>query len=245
MPALSVFAADGGGSVGASFPAQEPELAREVVGAAHGNFKRLRELVDERPTLAEAAWDWGFGDWETALGAASHVGNREIALYLIGNGAAPTIFSATMLGQLDAVRAMVAAHPGLHRQKGPHGITLLAHAKAGGAEAKRVLEFLSSMDGADERPVLVPLSEEETALLTGTYQFGEGLRDHLKVGGENGRLTIMRPGGAPRNLFHVGGYAFYPAGAERVRVRFLMELGKAASLGVHDAGLRVSAKRAD
>jgi hypothetical protein len=28
--------------------------------------------------LARAAWDWGFGDWETALGAASHMGSRPI-----------------------------------------------------------------------------------------------------------------------------------------------------------------------
>ena len=40
--------------------------------------------------LACATLDWGFGDWETALGAASHVGRPEIAEYLIANGAEPT-----------------------------------------------------------------------------------------------------------------------------------------------------------
>jgi hypothetical protein len=63
----------------ATFPTQDPDVVREVVAVAHGNLKRLQELVDRRPTLALATWDWGFGDWETALGAASHVGNREIA----------------------------------------------------------------------------------------------------------------------------------------------------------------------
>ena len=45
--------------------------------------------VDARPSLAKAAWDWGFEDWEDPLGAASHVGNHEIAEYLIGHGARP------------------------------------------------------------------------------------------------------------------------------------------------------------
>ncbi|HEY7476157.1 MAG TPA: hypothetical protein VH679_14155 [Vicinamibacterales bacterium] len=76
------------------FPAQEPDVVREVVAVSHGNLARLRELVDRQPSLARASWDWGFGDWESALGAASHVGNREIAEYLLSKGARPTIFSA-------------------------------------------------------------------------------------------------------------------------------------------------------
>jgi len=62
--------------IAATFPTQDPDVVREVVTVAHFNIKRLRELVDRRPTLARAAWDWGFGDWETALGAASHMGKR-------------------------------------------------------------------------------------------------------------------------------------------------------------------------
>jgi len=61
----------------------------------------------------KAVWDWGFGDWESALGAASHVGNREIAEYLIAHGARPSLFSATMLGHLDVVKAFIAAQPGV------------------------------------------------------------------------------------------------------------------------------------
>ena len=61
---------------------------------AHGNVRRVRELVEDRPSLAKASWDWGFGDWEDALGAASHMGNREIAEYLIGHGARPTTVEA-------------------------------------------------------------------------------------------------------------------------------------------------------
>ena len=70
-----------------------------------------------QPTLSKATFDWGFGDWETALGAASHVGSREIAELLIANGAHPTIFSAAMLGQLDAVKAFVEAAPGIQKTR--------------------------------------------------------------------------------------------------------------------------------
>src|ERR1700756_3750718 len=134
------------------FPTQPPELVREMVTVAHFDLKRVRELVGARPSLARAAWDWGFGDWETALGAASHMGNRAIAEYLISQGARPSLFSATMLGQLEVVKAFVAAQPGAQRIRGPHSISLLGHAKAGGPEARAVFDFLESMDGAGDEP---------------------------------------------------------------------------------------------
>ena len=95
------------------FPTAPPDLAHEMVTVSHFNMKRVRELVESRPALARAAWDWGFGDWEDALGACSHTGNREIAEYLISKGARPTIFSAAMLGQLDVVKAFIAGSPGV------------------------------------------------------------------------------------------------------------------------------------
>ena len=137
-----------------SFPAQPVEIVREMVTVAHGDFKRVKELVDGRPSLAKAAIDWGFGDWEDALGAASHVGNREIAEYLIGKGARPTLFSAAMLGQLDTVKAFLAAQPGAQRIAGPHSISLLAHAKAGGQQAEGVYQYLDALGdaGSPKRP---------------------------------------------------------------------------------------------
>src|SRR5688572_28020633 len=79
---------------GPAFPAQDPDLVKEVVGASHGNLARVKELVTARPALARASWDWGYGDWETPIDAASHVGNRAIAELLIAHGARPTIFTA-------------------------------------------------------------------------------------------------------------------------------------------------------
>src|SRR5258708_23280902 len=75
--------ASDGLSVRDTFPSQPPELVREMVTVAHFDLKRVKELVEARPALASAGWDWGFGDWETPLGAASHMGNRPIAEYLL------------------------------------------------------------------------------------------------------------------------------------------------------------------
>src|SRR5947209_11223051 len=119
-----------------TFPSHPHELAREMVLVSHFNLKRVQELVAARPALARAAWDWGFGDWESALGAASHMGNRAIAEYLIAQGARPSIFSAAMLGQLEVVKAFVAAQPAVVRIRGPHSISLLAHARKGGEAAR-------------------------------------------------------------------------------------------------------------
>ena len=104
-----------------AFPAQDPNLVREIVGASHGNFARVREAVEKQPALARASVDWGFGDWETCIDAAAHVGNKPIADVLLAHGARPTIFSAAMMGQLDAVKAFVAARPGIQKTLGPHG----------------------------------------------------------------------------------------------------------------------------
>lgn len=225
------------------YPTQNPELVREMVAVSHGNAARVRELLAKRPTLARAAWDWGWGDWETALGAASHMGNREIAELLLAHGARPTIFSAAMLGQLEVVRAFITASPGIQATKGPHGITLLNHARAGGAAAKPVLDYLASLGGADPQPKLAPLSDEERGKLVGSYRFGPGERDLFDVSVEQGRFQIGRRGGTPRGLAHLGDLEFFPAGAEPVSIRFQLTEGVVDGLEVQDADLVLKARR--
>jgi len=86
------------------YPSIDDKIVSEVVGASHFNLNRVKELVNHRPELSRATWDWGFGDWETALGAASHVGRRDIAEFLMSKGARPDIFTYAMLGSYRAVR---------------------------------------------------------------------------------------------------------------------------------------------
>jgi hypothetical protein len=224
---------------GPSFPSLDPDLVREVVGASHGNLARVKELVSARPALARASWDWGYGDWETAIDAASHVGNRPIAELLIAHGARPTIFTAAMMGQLTVLKGWIAAVPGIQRTRGPHGITLLAHAHAGGAGSAETSKYLESLGDADPRYTDVPLTVAEYTSIAGEYAFGAGATERLTVArNARGILTIARTGASERNLFHQGGLAFIPAGAEAVRIRF-----ESQQLTITDGALTVSATR--
>lgn len=241
LPTSGILAAPIGPALPATFPTQPPELAREMVTVAHGNVKRVRELVQAQPTLAKAAWDWGFGDWETALGAASHMGNREIAEYLIAQGAHPTLFSAAMLGHLDVVKAFITAQPGAQKIAGPHSISLLAHARAGGAAAEPVRRYLEALGDADA-PAAAPLSDEMMASLTGAYTFGSEPSDRIDVSIIRKQLYFTRAGTMARGLFHLGDSVFHPAGAGAVRIRFV---GDAAgmSLLIEDGPLALTARR--
>lgn len=239
-PPVSAAPAEG---VDDPFPTQPPTLVKEVVGVSHRNFARVRELVERQPSLARATWDWGFGDWESALDAASHVGNREIAEFLMSHGARPTIFTAAMLGQLEVVRALVAGLPGIQRSTGPHGLTLLHHAKAGGTPAAEVTRYLESLGDADPRPALVALNDAETAMLVGTYTFGNGPRDRVEIALDRGQLSFERPGGTRLRLFHLGSYAFFPSGAPAVRIRFEVVEGRSTILSIHDPDLVLTARR--
>jgi hypothetical protein len=125
-------------------PQLDPETVQSFVANAHGDLEVVRALLAEEPALVNAAWDWGGGDWETGLGAAAHMGRRDIALFLLENGARLDIFGAAMLGDVEVVRAMLAAYPAKRDELGPHGIPLVAHARAGGDDARAVLELLET-----------------------------------------------------------------------------------------------------
>ena len=226
-----------------AYPTTDLIVARDLVGAAHNNLERVKQLVSSHPELAKVSWDWGFGDWESALGAASHVGNRPIAEYLLEQGAAPTIFSSAMLGHLDVVRAMITAQPGLHRLRGPHGIALIAHARAGGASAAPVVTYLESLPGASDPIPTKPLSAEERAQLVGRYVFGQGPRDVFVIDDVREILGITRVGASRRNLLHRGVLAFTPVGAETVQIRLVRAGDRVDGLTIASPDVVVRATR--
>jgi len=226
------------------WPAQTRDLAREMVGASHGRVEKVRELLSVHPSLARAAWDWGFGDWETALGAASHVGNREIAELLLAHGAHPTIFSAAMLGQLAPVRAFIEASSGVQKTPGPHGLTLLHHARVGGEAARPVVDYLEQTGGADPQPALVALSDAEQAALVGTYLFGTGPSERIVVAIGRMGLTFERAGRSALRLFHLGGLEFHPPAVPGVRIRFERATEHIVAVTVHDPEVVLRATRA-
>lgn len=126
-------------------PALASDLVQEFVRVAHSDLSRVTELLAQEPALINAAWDWGGGDWETALGSAAHMGRADIARFLLGQGAHLNLFAAAMLGDLSVVQAILAAYPAALQVRGPHGIPLIAHAKAGGPSAEPVLAYLESL----------------------------------------------------------------------------------------------------
>ncbi len=120
------------------------EKVKEFVGVGHNNLKRVKELLEEFPTILYATWDWGGGDFETALEGAGHVGDKEIANYLIGKGARTNLFVLTMLGKTQLVKAWIETYPEYLWARGPHGFTLLHHANRGGDDAKELAEYFQS-----------------------------------------------------------------------------------------------------
>ena len=126
-------------------PALSPDLVRDFVIAGHGNLEKVKQMLDEEPGLLNACWDWGGGDFETAIEGAGHTGSKDCANYLLSKGARMNIFCATMLGRLDIVKGFLGTYPDLKTSKGPHGLQLIYHATKGGDDAKEVLAYLQSI----------------------------------------------------------------------------------------------------
>ncbi len=243
------------GELPPSFPALDPDDVQSVVGASHFNIERVRALVTKRPALARASWDWGFGDWETALGAASHTGQGEIARLLIDHGARPNVFTLAMLGELDAVKAVIKAIPGTERIPGPHGISLLDHARAGHSnnrntsehrdKARAVAAYLESLEAADTAEENATLTNEQKQAYVGRYEAEvfASLRFDVAIG-RRGQLTLQQmPDGVARNLNSRGEHAFNPSGVDEVRIEFGMGAKHATRLSIHDPDITIVARR--
>jgi len=83
----------------------------EFVGTSHRDMEKVVEIHKTYPALLNVAWDWCGGDFETALGTASHVGYIELVNYLVENGAQMNFLTLCLLGKTDIVKSMLAAYP--------------------------------------------------------------------------------------------------------------------------------------
>ncbi|MEX0770622.1 MAG: hypothetical protein WD035_07810 [Balneolaceae bacterium] len=119
------------------------ETIKEFVVAGHGNLKKVKEMAAEMPNLIYCRHDWGGGDFEEAIEGAGHLGEKEIANFLIEKGARVNLFVLTMLGKTNLVRPVLEAYPNLVFARGPHGFSLLHHARQGGKDAEDLSEYLS------------------------------------------------------------------------------------------------------
>lgn len=130
----------------------DPKMVQEFVGASHKDIDKVKAMLEEYPNLLNVAHDWKMGDFETGLGAASHVGFKELVQYFLDKGAQANIFTACLFGKINIVQPMLKAFPNTLHAKGPHGFTLLHHAQKGGEDALEVKELLVSL-GASESKV--------------------------------------------------------------------------------------------
>jgi hypothetical protein len=112
-------------------PPLDADLVKAFVGAAHAKLDEVKSMLEKEPRLVNATWDWGGGDFETALGGASHMGRPDIAALLLSRGARMDVFCAAMMGKVDVVSACLDDDKAIVNVKGPHGISLLRHAQAG------------------------------------------------------------------------------------------------------------------
>jgi uncharacterized protein len=124
------------------------EEIRNFVIPAHGDLATVKRMLAENPGLLNARYE----EWnETGLGAASHVGNRQIAEYLLSQGAPLTICTAAMLGMTQSVAEFLKADPGQARAAGAHGIPVLTHAAISGkTEIADLLVANGGGEGADD-----------------------------------------------------------------------------------------------
>lgn len=227
------------------YPAIALPMVAEVVGVAHFDLNRLKQLVDPRPELAKATWDWGYGDWESAMGAATHVGRKDIITYLMEKGAAPSIFTFAVLGQYEIVKTLVENQPGIQRTLGPHGISLLQHARTGmqvdGIDKERaqlLIDYLDSLGDANG-PNYLSMSDEEKAMYLGDYRYGEAKDDVFTIKlNMRKMLAIGKSGGG---IHCIGKNEFVYQGSPSVKITFQVKNEKVISLTIREPGFEITA----
>ena len=132
-------------------PQQTPEpykmdLVKEFVVAGHGtkdgDLDKVKSMLQDYPNMIFTKYDWGNGDYEAAIEGAGHMGNKEIAEYLIVSGSRVTLFVLAMLGKTELVQPVLEQYPPLIFAKGPHGFTMLHHAKVAGKNGEALYAWL-------------------------------------------------------------------------------------------------------
>ena len=135
--------------------------------------------------------------------------------------------------------------PGIQSHTGPHGITLLQHAKnrlevkdiseTDKTKVNKVISYLEGLGNADVKPKSLEMTDDDKKKYLGEYRFGDG-NDELFVVDLHrlGFLQVSRKGYSPRKLNKVNDNTFSPTGAASVMLIFKMKDDKAVTLSVHE-----------
>jgi len=118
------------------------ELGQDTINtfviAAHHDLPKVQEMLAENPDLLNESAEW----FETPIQAAAHVGNREIADYLLDQGAWLDICTAAMMGMESDVAEMLEENPMLSGANGAHNIPVMFYPAISGSIpiAQRLLD---------------------------------------------------------------------------------------------------------
>src|SRR5437667_368345 len=137
----------------------------------------------------------------------------------------------------------VAAAPTEPADTFPTQDSALVRARAGGDKAKPVVAYLEKLGDADPRIESPTLTDAEAAALAGTYAYGSGSDARITIDATKGQLGFLRANATKRALAQRAPREFSPAGAPNVRIKFVMENGKATALTVHDPDVVLTARR--
>ncbi|MBI3158573.1 MAG: ankyrin repeat domain-containing protein [Chloroflexi bacterium] len=106
-----------------------PDEGNQFIIECHFDLETVKKKVAEKPGLVHA-----FNEQmnESALGAAGHMGRRDIAEFLLAQGAEMELATAAMLGRTDLVKTALTENPAKANSGGAHGIPLAFHAAMSG-----------------------------------------------------------------------------------------------------------------
>jgi uncharacterized protein len=149
----------------------DQSVVEELVGNAHGNITRVRELLDVHPAALNLRAPWN----ESAIEAATQMGDKPIIELLIARGAPVDFFTACVLGRMDDVQAELEADPSRVNARGVHDLPALYFAAIGGdiEIAKRLLDA-----GADVNAKAEAAAPIHGAVMGGSAEMVRLLLEH-------------------------------------------------------------------
>jgi ankyrin repeat protein len=134
-------------------------LSQDAINAfvivSHYDLEKVQAQLAENPALLNENAEW----LETPIQAAAHVGRRDIAEFLLAQGAPLDICTAAMLGRFDEIKAMLTDDPDMIDDVGAHHIPLLYYPViAGHADiAAYLVEHGAAINGDEGARANTPL----------------------------------------------------------------------------------------
>ncbi len=157
-----------------------------------------------------------------------------------------------MLGNYDAVQAMLAGSPGVQEITGPHGISLLQHVKTG-FKTKGISErqknsynkpksFLHEAGNADNASTYIEMTLTEKQKYLGDYKYGNSKEDGLSIKlNMRKMLSLGRIGKFGGALYQKSKNVFTYNGTTSVEIVFSIVDEKVVSLTSFEPNLTLKA----